>query len=269
MKPAKWIRWGLALVLGAAGLVCLWHATRLSKSPFPGSCTGEHHQMEVNGVSLTYEMAGEGKPVLLLHGNGGSHRDLSVLTRQLSEAGYRVYAIDSRGQGANAPLSEYHYEDMAEDTYAFIKALGLEKPALYGWSDGGIVGLLTEIRHPGTLGALAISGANLDPEGIKGELLLSYQAMEALSPDPLSKMVLTEPHILPEELQGMDLPVLVTAGAMDMIREEHTRKIAASIPGARLVILEGESHGSYILGSEKMGNLLLSFLEDLDSPDIP
>lgn len=269
MKRAKWLRWGIALALGAAGLACIWHARRLPGIQRTGPCIGEHHQIEVNGVTLCYEQAGEGAPVLLLHGNGGSHRDLSVLTGQLSSSGYQVYAIDSRGQGANAPLGEYHYEDMAEDTYAFIQALGLQKPILYGWSDGGIVGLLTEIRHPGTLGALAISGANLDPQGIKDELLLSYQAMDALSPDPLSKMVLTEPHITPEELKGLSLPVLVTAGAMDMIKEEHTKSIAEAIPGARLVILEGETHGSYILGSEKMGNLLLSFLEGRGSPTNP
>ena len=74
----------------------------------------------VNGVELFYAVEGRGKPVILLHGNGGSHNDLETTTRQLAQAGYRVYAIDSRGQGANEPLDEYHYKDMAEDVYQFI-----------------------------------------------------------------------------------------------------------------------------------------------------
>ena len=70
---------------------------------------------QVNGVELFYAAEGCGKPVILLHGNGGSHNSLETTTRQLAQAGYLVYAIDSRGQGANKKLDEYHYKDMAED----------------------------------------------------------------------------------------------------------------------------------------------------------
>ena len=96
----------------------------------------------VNGVTLHYAAAGEGRPVVLIHGNGEDHSIFGVEMEQLISAGYRVYAPDSRGHGANAPMAEYHYREMAEDVYEFIKALKLEKPALYGHSDGGIIGLL-------------------------------------------------------------------------------------------------------------------------------
>ena len=98
-----------------------------------------------------------GKPVVLLHGNGGSHKSLTTQAVQLARAGYRVYSLDSRGQGANAPLEEYHYADMMEDTYMFIRQLGLEKPALFGWSDGGIIELMLEMAHPGTCGPMVAS----------------------------------------------------------------------------------------------------------------
>ena len=76
---------------------------------------------QVNGVELFYAAEGSGKPVILLHGNGGSHNSLETTTRQLAQAGYLVYAIDSRGQGANKKLDEYHYKDMAEDIYQFLR----------------------------------------------------------------------------------------------------------------------------------------------------
>ena len=69
-------------------------------------CIGEHATIEVNGVSLYYAVAGEGKPVVLVHGNGGSHTAFTVEMQQLVDAGYQVYALDSRGQGANEPLDE-------------------------------------------------------------------------------------------------------------------------------------------------------------------
>ena len=56
-------------------------------------------------------------------------------------------------------MSEFHYSDMAEDVKCFIEALKLEKPVLYGFSDGGIVGLLVVSTYPGLLSRLIVSGA--------------------------------------------------------------------------------------------------------------
>ena len=221
------------------------------------------NRIEVNGVSLHYAVAGEGKPVLLVHGNGEDHRLFLTQIRQLTEAGYRVCAPDSRGHGANPPLPEYHYADMAEDMFQFIRALGLTKPALYGHSDGGIIGLLLELRHPGTLGCLALSGANLSPAGLDPAFLAEFTALNEQKPDPLITLMLTEPDIDPEALRRIAIPVLVTAGEHDLILPEETARLAAALPDSRLVIVPGADHGSYIAGSEIMGKLLLDFLKQV------
>ena len=221
---------------------------------------GAMETVDVNGVTLHYAAAGEGAPVVLVHGNGEDHRIFSTEAAQLTAAGYRVYAPDSRGHGANPPLPEYHYADMAEDMYGFIRALGLVRPALYGHSDGGIIGLLLETAHPGTLGALAVSGTNLSPEGLAPSFLSEYAALNAARPDPLVTLMLAEPHIDPVALRAIRIPVLVTAGENDLVLRSETEKIAAAIPGAKAVIVEGADHGSYIVGSEVMGRLLLDFL---------
>ena len=49
------------------------------------------------------------------------------------------------------------------------------------------------------------------------------------------------------------------AGSKDLIREKETRRIAAAIPGAQLQILEGEDHGSYIIHSETIADLILNY----------
>lgn len=229
--------------------------------------------IEVNGVSLVYQRVGRlsGQPVVLLHGNGGCHEHLSVMAQQLDSAGYLVYALDSRGQGANAPLEEYHYADMAEDVYAFCQALGIEQPAVFGWSDGGIVALLTEVLHPGTFRAIAVSGANITPEGIVGfediyRALTTDSLGNAIVPAPLHKMMLTEPHITPAELGTIACPTLVVAGEHDLILEEQTRLIARSIPHGSLLILRGEDHGSHIWQNPKMGRVLLNYLGQVLQP---
>ena len=214
----------------------------------------------VNGVILHYETAGEGRPVVLVHGNGEDHHIFDAATEQLAKAGYKVYAPDSRGHGANEPQSEYHYTDMAEDIYQFIRAMNLEKPAFYGFSDGGIIGLLLVNSHPDCIGALAISGTNLSPDGLIPSFTEEYTAINMADPDPLITLMLTEPHIDPESLKKIAVPVLVSAGENDLILQSETERIAELIPESTLVILKGEDHGSYIVNSDIIGKLLIDFL---------
>lgn len=214
----------------------------------------------VNGVTLHYEAAGEGRPVVLVHGNGEDHHIFDAAIVQLVKAGYKVYAPDSRGHGSNDPLPEYHYADMAEDMYQFIRAMKLEKPAFYGFSDGGIIGLLLVSGHPDCVGALAISGANLSPDGLVPDFVEECTAINAAGPNPLITLMLTEPHIDPEALKKIAVPVLVTAGENDLILQSETERIAGLIPKSTMIILEGEDHGSYIVDSDIIGKLLIDFL---------
>ena len=221
----------------------------------------------VNGVILHYEVMGEGRPVVLVHGNGEDHHIFDIEIAQLVKAGYQVYAPDSRGHGANAPQPEYHYSNMAEDMYQFIRAMKLEKPAFYGFSDGGIIGLMLIISHPDCVGTLAISGTNLSPDGLVPSFVEEYTAINKEKNDPLITLMLTEPHIDPETLKKITVPVLVTAGENDLILQSETEKIADMIPNSTMIILEGEDHGSYIVNSEIMGEILIRFLKEEWAPD--
>ncbi len=219
-------------------------------------------EIEVNGVNLHYAVYGEGKPVVLVHGNGEDHHLFDTEIMQLIAAGYKVYAPDSRGHGANVRMNEYHYEDMMEDMYQFIKVLDLDKPAFYGHSDGGIIGLLLESTHPGTLSLLAASGANLRPEGLRPAFLAEYKMINDSKPNPLITLMLTEPHIEPASLESIRIPVLLTTGENDLVLREETQRIADHLPDMQWIEVAGEDHGSYIDGSEIMGNLLIDFLRE-------
>ena len=218
--------------------------------------------IEVNGVSLFYAAEGSGKPVILLHGNGGSHNDLETTHRELAQAGYMVYALDSRGQGANRPLPEYHYKDMAADVYEFIKLKGLEKPAVFGFSDGGIIALQLEVMYPGTLGAIVTGGANIF---VKDALIPSFAEgfLAQPSTEPLVIMLQTEPSMTVEDMKGIACPSLIMSGEHDLIRQEHTLLIGENIPSGRPVIIPGEDHGSYICNSPKLAPLILDFFEEI------
>lgn len=204
-----------------------------------------------------------GAPFLLLHGNGGSHKSMRRQLLQLALRGYRVYALDSRGQGANEPLTEYHYADMAEDVYLFCQALGINKPIVYGWSDGGIIALMAEMAHPGLFRAIATSGANITPDGVTEFAEREAELREEFKSNPLFLMMLDEPHITPSQLGTIACPCLIMAGDHDSISEEHTRLIASSIPNAELYIVPNADHGSYIKHCSKVGKIILKWLANI------
>ena len=219
--------------------------------------------IEVNGVSLFYAAEGVGKPVILLHGNGGSHNDLETTHRELAQAGYMVYALDSRGQGTNKPLPEYHYKDMAADVYEFIRLKGLEKPAVFGFSDGGNVALQLEVMYPGTLGAIITGGANIF---VEGSLIPEFAEGFLAQPtdEPLVIMLQTEPDMTAEDMRTIACPALIMSGEHDLIVADHTRLIGENIPGGEYRIIPGEDHGSYKCNSPKLAPMIIEFLDSIN-----
>ena len=218
--------------------------------------------MELNtgSVTLHYEKAGEGRPLILLHGNGESSAIFDAAIPRLSER-FTVYAIDSRGHGQSSPVAEYHYADMAQDVADFIRLLGLERPIVYGFSDGGILALLLAIRQPEMIGGIIGSGVNVRPDGLKRRWLWQMRLQNRFRPDPLLRLMLTEPDITDGELRSIRCPALITAGSRDMLREKHMRHIAEAIPGGKHLLLPGEDHGSYIVHSRKIAEIILAETE--------
>ena len=173
-----------------------------------------------------------------------------------------VYALDSRGQGANPRLTEYHYKDMATDVYEFIKQEGLDKPAVFGFSDGGNIALQLEVMYPGTLGAIVTGGANIF---VEGSLVPSFEKELLAQPstEPLVIMLQTEPNMTVEEIKTIGCPALIMSGEHDLILADHTRLIGENIPGGEARIIAGEDHGSYICNSPKLTPLILEFFKQI------
>lgn len=215
--------------------------------------------IHINRQILYYDKTGNGSPLLLLHGNGEDHTIFDLLIPML-EQHYTVYAIDTRGHGASNPTDDYHYEGMADDIAEFITSLEIPAPALYGFSDGGIVGLLLALHYPGLLSRLMISGANLNPHGMKWSFLRKARQHYKKTESPLDRLMIEEPDIPPAGLAGIRIPVLVLAGEHDIIKASHTKLIAQSLPDSQLKILPGEDHGSYIIHSSKLYRHIRDFL---------
>ena len=212
----------------------------------------------VNGIRLYYEKTGEGTPIILLHGNGESHEIFDAAVNELSKT-HTVYTTDSRCHGKSTDTEKISYNLICSDMIEFIKTMHIEKPIFYGFSDGGIVGLLIAVKEPDLLGKLIISGANLNPNGLKTGCHLSTWLV-SFTGNKLYKMMAKEPDIKNEELEKIKVPTVVLAGERDVIKEKHTRIIASSIPDSKLEIIKGETHGSYIVHSEKLYRILQKYI---------
>lgn len=201
---------------------------------------------------LYYKEKGKGKPLILLHGNG---EDSSYFESQMDYFSQtrRVIAVDTRGHGRSprgpAPFT---IRQFAEDLREFVEEMGIEREDLLGFSDGGNIAIIFALRYPERVDRLILNGANLWSRGVKPSvqipIILGYYAAsffghfsgKARANAELLRLMVKDPNIEQEELRNIQSPTLVIAGERDMIREEHTRLIAAEIPGAELRIIPGD-----------------------------
>lgn len=215
--------------------------------------------IQLESQVINYEHTGEGRPLILLHGNGEDHHIFDELTMELSKR-YEIYALDSRGQGESATPNEYHYEDMAQDVAHFIEYYNIVKPVIIGFSDGGIVALLTAIRHPDLVGELIVCGANTSPAGLTFKSRHGIKKDYKKTKSDLIGMMLREPNITDEELRSIRIPTVVIAGERDIIKPKHTQHIVDMIPEATLRVMEGEDHGSYVIHSDKLASIIKEYI---------
>jgi pimeloyl-ACP methyl ester carboxylesterase len=111
-------------------------------------------ELEHDGLTLRGEEAGEGPPIVLLHGLSATRRNVVQGSRHLIKRGYRLIAYDARGHGASSPGGSYEYGDLVGDLEAVLAHLGIERTALVGSSMGAATAMAFTLRHPERVAAL-------------------------------------------------------------------------------------------------------------------
>ena len=234
----------LLLILSA----CITLSCRKANTEVYGNNPKAGHYARINGINLYYETYGQGKPLILLHGNGGS---IAAFKYQIPffEKHYKVIAIDSRLQGKSGGAADtLSYDMMTADFAGLLDFLKIDSAYVLGWSDGGIDGLILAMHFPKKVSKLAITGANIVPdttamyavdiEQMKNMVLTSTSVKERT----LNRMMINQPQIPYADLKKIHCPVLVMAGDKDMIKPEHTLKIFQSLPSAFLSIFPDSYH---------------------------
>jgi pimeloyl-ACP methyl ester carboxylesterase len=228
----------------------------------------------IRGIKMYYETYGSGKPLLIIHGNGGSIKDFTKQIPYFSKE-YKVVLADSRAQGKSIDTGDsLNYEMMADDLNALLNQLHLDSCFVIGWSDGGINGLLLAMRHPEKVKKLAVTGANLWPDTTAVEPSIFHWLDKLV--DSLSKVKLTpelkaqykllammtkEPNIRLEQLHDIKCPTLVIGGDHDVLLPKHTMTIAEAIPKSYLWILPNSGHSTPINYSKQFNETVNEFFK--------
>ena len=257
----------------------LWQTLPPTPPPIAAEHTGH---AKVNGISLYYAVIGHGAPVVLLHG-GLANSDYWGLQVKALAPRHMVILMDSRGHGRSTrDARPYGYDLMADDVVGLLDTLHVPKADVVGWSDGAILGLDLALRHPDRVGRIFAFAANTQTSGVqdgveKNPTFARYIARAGgeyahLSATPkdyaafvaqISKMWETEPNWTDAQLKSIRSPVLVVDGDHDeAIKRAHTEYIAATIPGAGLLILPNVSHFAFLQDPVQFNEAILHFLDD-------
>ncbi|MDB5208933.1 MAG: alpha/beta hydrolase [Flavisolibacter sp.] len=227
----------------------------------------------IRGFKMYAEIYGTGKPLLIIHGNGGSIGDFINQVPFFSKK-YKVIIADSRAQGKSTDLADsLSYEMMADDYAVLLSEMKVDSAYVIGWSDGGINGLLLAIRHPGKVAKLAVTGANLWPdstavyEDVEALVVPAYTSLKAKTDKnakekagwKLMRLLVEEPHISVMDLHKITVPTLVIGGDYDVIKPAHTMLIAQNISQSYLWILPNSGHSTPIVYKDDFNKAVDNF----------
>jgi len=288
-------------VLAAAMIAAPANSEAQGAGPGGGSGTKPAGQYaDVNGIKLYYEIHGQGRPLILLHGGLGALEMFGPNLTALAQ-NHQVIAVDLQGHGRTAdidrPLSVVF---MADDIAALINHLKLQRPDIMGYSLGGGVALLTAIRHPEVVGKLVVVSTPFRRNGFYPDILAQqgqvtpaaaeamkqtpmYQMYASLAPRPqdwarlLGKIgdAMKQDFDFSQQIRGITATTLIVAGDADIFPPAHAVEMFGLLgggqrdggwdgsgrPKSRLAILPGLTHYT-IFNAPALAATVIPFLDE-------
>ncbi|MBE8470265.1 alpha/beta fold hydrolase [Streptomyces justiciae] len=225
--------------------------------------------LKANGITLAYRTWGpeDAPPVLLLHCRGADGADWAPIAERLAAGPRRVYAPDLRGHGRSDWPGGYACEAMRDDVLGFLDALGIRRTDLVGHSLGGTVAYLLAQHDPDLVRRLVLEDVPapfpLDPprppaERPYGDLPFDWDMVR----DTDRQRNAPEP-VWWDHMGRITMPTLVIGGgATSLIPQDQVAAVAAAIPDARFVTVDGAGHLVHESRPEEFLAAVLPFLAE-------
>jgi pimeloyl-ACP methyl ester carboxylesterase len=223
----------------------------------------------VNGIRLYYEIHGEGKPLVLIHGGGSTIQTSFSVLLPLFAKHYKVIAVELQAHGhtKDRDTASSFIQD-ADDVAALLAYLKIDKADFLGFSNGGHTLIEMGIRHPAIINKLVIVSSFYKREGaftgffdnmghanldnMPAPLKEAYLKIPGNDSSGLIRMFTQDKNRMiffkdwdDQQLASIKAPCFIINGTKDVGTIEHSVKMSQVIPNAELMILPG-IHGSFI-----------------------
>lgn len=223
---------------------------------------------EVNGLKMYYEIYGDGKPLVLIHGGGSTiQTTFEKLIPHLSKT-RKVIAVELQAHGRTSDRdADLSFEQDADDVALLLNNLQIDKADFFGFSNGGTTTLQIAIKHPQIVNKIILGSAlakrNGVPEWFWGFMeKASLENMPELLKDGYRKVsdninglqimhdrdakrMVNFKDIPDEQIILIKAPALIIIGDKDIITPEHSLELHRQIANSQLAIIPG-GHGQYI-----------------------
>lgn len=252
----------------------------------------------VNGITIAYEVHGQGEPLLLIHGAGVSRVEFRPQIEPLSQH-FRLIVPDVRGHGDSEITSApYSMKLFADDMIGLLDVLGIQQVLVCGHSMGGTIAQQMAVDYPSRVQAVILAETNY---GLKSDLLLraagkvgdwmvgliglkrlmpmtakqlaagSKEAeamyLEAFTPhvtNPANYMNISQANNNFDgkgQLHRIQCPTLVMIAERNRATHGMGRYMAKTIPGAQLVTIPNAGHGLNWDNTEAFNGAVLEFFK--------
>lgn len=223
---------------------------------------------DANGLKMYYEIYGQGKPLVLIHGGGSTIQTNFEKVIPLFAKNRKVIAVELQAHGRTTDRnSDSTFEQDADDVATLLKNLNIEKADFFGFSNGGTTTLQIAIRHPEIVNKIILGSALAKRNGVPDwfwdfmkqaklenmpeQLKAGYKKVAA-NPNGLqvmhdrdAKRMLNFKDIPNEQIKSIKVPTLIIIGDKDIITPEHAIEMHRQITNSELAIIPG-GHGEYI-----------------------
>ena len=238
------------------------------------------------GVPIHYEVFGDGRPLVLVHGFASSLQGNWVAPGWVETLRpvRRVVALDCRGHGESGkPYDPAAYGNaMQDDVILLMDHVGIEKADLFGYSMGGRISIDLMLDHPQRFTSVVLGGVGRgrrlqrsgpaiaqgllaeDPSTVTDEVAKDFRVFAERTGNDLKALAALRqgmrPRRDPSELARVTLPVLIVTGEQDTL-VGSAEPLAKAIPGARLLTITGRDHLT-VVGDTRFKDAVVAFLNE-------
>lgn len=228
----------------------------------------------LDGSNIYYEISGEGYPLFLLHGNGGSTTYFSQQIPEFSKH-FTIFNIDSRGHGKSTNnSSSLSFEQMADDLYFIMQKEKINQANFIGFSDGANLAMIFTKKYPKMVHRLVLNAGNTLEHAVYLPFRMAsyleyfffsfvgFFSKKSKNKAQIIHLMLGDLNISSKDLNCFPCQTLILVGKYDIIKNSHSFYLSKQIPKSSFVLVQKQGHSFAKKAPEIFNKEILTFFNE-------